>query len=242
MDPQAQTSFIPKRPLAEDRAPRQKTVSIFSFFATILFLASIVGAGAMYFYKNTLTASVNGMQQDLQKARGAFEDTFLQELQKVDSRINAARSVLENHVAVSPIFQALQSSTLKSVQFTKFVYAVDGSGPTASILVKMSGKAQSYNALALQNDALTSNKYIRNPIFSNLTLDQQGNVLFDLSFSVDPKFVLYGEALARIPQQQQSQSAPASTSNNGSNSQSAQPDAGSTGGGTGSQPVAYSPN
>jgi hypothetical protein len=200
MDPQAQTSFIPKRALAEDRAPRQKTVSIFSFFATIIFLASIAGAGTMYFYKTSLTQNVVTMQQDLKKAKDAFEETFLQELQLVDGRINAARDVLENHVTVTPIFTALSQSTLKSVQFTKFVYAVEGAGPSASVLVKMSGKAQSYNALALQNDELTKNKYIRNPIFSNLTLDTQGNVLFDLSFSVDPKFVLYGETLSRMPE------------------------------------------
>lgn len=200
MDPQAQTSFIPKRPLAEDRAPRQKTVSIFSFLATILFLASIAGAGAMYFYESSLKANVTSMQQDLTKAKDAFEETFLQELQVVDARINAAREVLENHITVSPIFTALQQSTLKSVQFTKFVYAIEGTGPGASVLVKMSGKAQSYNALALQSDELTKNKYVRNPIFSNLTLDTQGNVLFDLSFTVDPKFVLYGEALGRVPE------------------------------------------
>jgi hypothetical protein len=200
MDPQAQTSFIPKRALAEDRAPRQKTVSIFSFIATILFIASIIGAGAMYFYETSLRANVAGMQETLTKAKDAFEETFLQQLQVVDRRMNAASDVLENHVVVSPIFSALQQSTLKSIQFTKFVYAVDGSGPSASILVKMSGRAQNYNALALQSDELTKNKYIRNPIFSNLTLDTQGNVLFDLAFSVDPKFVLYGEALSRASQ------------------------------------------
>lgn len=197
MDPQAQTSFIPKRPLAEDRAPRQKTVSVFSFFATLLFLASIIGAGAMYFYEETTKASVIDMQKNLAQAQDAFQESFLQELQLVDKRLTAARQVLENHVSVTSIFTALQSSTLKSVQFTKFVYSVDGTGPGASVLVKLSGKAQNYNALALQSDELTKNKYIRNPIFSNLTLDTQGNVLFDLTFSVDPKFVLYGEALTR---------------------------------------------
>jgi hypothetical protein len=201
MDPQAQTSFIPKRALAEDRAPRQKTVSIFSFLATILFLASIAGAGAMYFYEHSLTAQVQSMQQELAKAKDAFEESFLQQLEIVDARLHAASDVLQNHITVTPIFTALQQSTLRSVQFTKFVYAVDGTGTSASVLVKMSGKAQSYNALALQNDQLTKNKYIRNPIFSNLTLDPQGNVLFDLSFSVDPKFVLYGDSLSRVSQQ-----------------------------------------
>ncbi len=205
MDPQAQTSFIPKRPLADERPlPRQSSVSVFSLLATILFIASVAGAGMVYFYEKNLTTSVASKKGDLVKAKDAFEDTFLQELQSVDKRITAAQDVLQNHIVVSPLFTALQQLTLRSVQFTKFVYAIDGAGPAANVQVRMSGKAQGYTALALQSDELTKNKYIRDPIFSNLTLDDQGNVLFDLSFSVDPKFVLYGEALARVPAAPQS--------------------------------------
>ena len=61
----------------------------------------------------------------------------------------------------------------------------------------MSGKADNYTAIALQSDQLTQNKYIKDPIFENLTLDDRSNVLFDLTFQVDPSFVLFGEKLNR---------------------------------------------
>jgi hypothetical protein len=57
--------------------------------------------------------------------------------------------------------------------------------------------SQSYTAIALESAQLAQNKYIKNPIFSDLTPNDQGSILFSLTFSVDPKFVLYGEVLAR---------------------------------------------
>ena len=197
MDQNFQTSFIPKRPLAEDRTERPQTVSIFLFLSSIILVASLVGAGFVYFYNTSLTNQVTQMQGDLKKAESAFEGDFIEELQTMDRRINAATEVLSNHIVVSPIFATLQQTTLKSVQYTKFGYTITGSGPAAEVDIQMSGIAASYTAVALESDALTQNKYMKDPIFSNLTLDDKGNVLFDLTFSVDPTFVLYGEALAR---------------------------------------------
>ena len=197
MDQNFQTSFIPKRPLAEDRVERPTTVSVYLLIATILLIASIVAAGIMFAYKSSLTTQVAQMQDSLQKAGGAFQPDFIQELQTEDKRINAANEVLANHVVVSPIFQALGQGTLKSIQFTKFGYTITGSGPTAQVNVSMSGKSQSYTAIALESSQLGANKYIKNPIFSNLAPDTQGDVLFDLSFSVDPQFVSYEQSLAR---------------------------------------------
>lgn len=199
MEAQFQTSFIPKKPLAEDRVVQTQPVSILTFVGTIIFIASLIGAGAVYFMKAGLERSVVSMKSQLEAASGAFEKDFITELQTTDQRINAARTVLGNHVVVSPVFQTLQQSTLKSVQFTKFSYTTSGTGTNAKVDVSMTGRAQSYTAIALQSDALTKNKYIKDPVFSDLTLDDQGSVLFSLSFSVDPRLVSFGDSLSRLP-------------------------------------------
>jgi hypothetical protein len=197
MDQNFQTSFIPKKALAEDRVERPKSVSVLLFFATIIFIASIAGAAFVFFYKTSLTNQVTQMKLDLKKSEGAFDGDFIQVLQSMDKRINAANIVLGNHVAVSPIFAELQRSTLKSIQYTKFGYVLNGEGPSAQVNVQMSGRSQDYNAIALESAELAKNKYIKEPVFANLTPSDQGDILFDLTFSVDPKFVLYGETLAR---------------------------------------------
>ena len=54
----------------------------------------------------------------------------------------------------------------------------------------MSGLAIGYRSVALQSDLFAQNKNLIDPVFSNLTLDDKGNVLFDLEFSVDPSLLI----------------------------------------------------
>ncbi len=199
MEPtQFQTSFIPKKALTEERPVRTRPVSLFLFLATIIFVASVASAGFVYFTEAGLKRGVAGMRSDLDAAAAAFESDFIADLQELDRRIASSKKILENHISISPIFESLQTLTLKSVQFTKFEYKILGSGASASIAVKMSGKTDEYESLALQSDALTKNKYFKDPIFSNLNIDEKGNVLFDVTFTVDPNLVLYGEAAKRL--------------------------------------------
>jgi len=200
MEPtQFQTSFIPKKPMQETREPTTRRVNVFLFIANIIFIASIAAAGFVYLTKGSLTRSINVMRTDLKTAEQVFEGDFISDLQNLDKRIGTAELILQNHISISPILQALQELTLSSVQFTKFSHIVTGGGTSSVIIVSMSGKTDEYESLALQSDALTKNKYITNPIFSNLNLDERGNVLFDLIFSVDPNLVLFSESVKRLP-------------------------------------------
>ena len=49
-----------------------------------------------------------------------------------------------------------------------------------------------------QSDLFTQSKYFIDPVFSNLSLDNSGNVIFDLEFTVDPSFVNYKNMLLRV--------------------------------------------
>ncbi len=152
MDQNFQTSFIPKRSLSEETPTRTSSVSIYLFISVVFLLASLAGAGLVTFYKSSLTKQVAQMRDDLKKAEGAFEGDFIQDLQTIDRRIIASNEVLSNHIAVTPIFEALQIATLKSIQFTKFSYDITGTGAGAKIAVQMSGRAPSYKAIALESD------------------------------------------------------------------------------------------
>jgi hypothetical protein len=83
---------------------------------------------------------------------------------------------------------------MESVRNTKFSYDL-GTDANANIDIKMSGMATGYRSVALQSDLFAQNKNIIDPVFSNLTLDNSGNVLFDLEFSVNPAFVNYKQTL-----------------------------------------------
>lgn len=198
METTFQTSFIPKQPVTEQKQSRvSSSVNILLFISIVIFVISVIAAGLVYFYKSTLEKSVATSEEELARAKDAFDGNFITDLQTADKRLRAAGEVLGNHIILSPIFEILQSSTLKTVRFTKFTHTVVGTGAGARVEVKMSGRARDYTAIALQSDALTRSKYIKDPLFSNLTLDDQSNVLFEVVFTVDPHLVLFTDVVAK---------------------------------------------
>ncbi len=185
-----QTSFIPKKPLAQDRVSREKPISILNVIATIIFFASLSVGVVFYFYKLSLADSIQKMANDLERAQAAFEPTLIYELETLDRRITASQEILDRHISVTPIMTGLSAITLKSVQFTDFDFGV-GTDNKNIIEVTLKGKAKSYTAIALQAEELKKQPAFIDPIFSNLSLDTKGNVVFDLNFEVDPAFVSY---------------------------------------------------
>lgn len=195
MESEFKTSFIPKKPIVEEKFERPRSVGLLSFLGTVIFIASLISAGAVYFYKVSLGSQVKSKGNMLKVAEERFDSNLVEEMQKLDRRINSSREILSSHVIISPIFNTLQEYTLKSISFTKFSYSFD---PIENrVNVEMSGKATGYDAIALQSDAFIKNRYIKDPIFSNLNLDDKGKVAFDLIFYVDPTFINFEDSLAR---------------------------------------------
>lgn len=194
MEQDFQTSFIPKKPIIEERAAVARPVSLLTIISIFIFFTVILASGGLYFYKVYLTKNITQMQGDLNLAKGRFESSKIVQLQVLDKRLIASTEILSKHIAISPIFQALQTLTMKTVRFTKFSYSL-GDEKSSNVNIKMSGMALGYRSIALQSDIFTKNKYIIDPVFSNLSLDNSGNVLFDLEFLVDPSFVDYKQVL-----------------------------------------------
>ena len=196
MEQNFQTSFIPKKPIMteEQFTPGKKPIGFLTLFSIFVFLAVVLGSGGLYLYKGMLQKNITDMGANLALAKERFEPTKINQLQVLGKRLEASNSILSKHIAISPIFDVLQKLTLKTIRYTKFSYSF-GNEKDSTIDVKMSGQAIGYRSIALQSDLLTKDKNIINPAFSNLSLDDKGNVVFDLEFSVDPSFVDYKQML-----------------------------------------------
>lgn len=189
MEQNFQTSFIPKKPMIE-HATAKRPVGLLLVISIFIFLAMVLVSGGAYFYKDFLTKKIAKMENDLNLAKNRFEPSKISQLKLLDKRLHSSNEVLSKHIIVSPIFQALQALTMKTIRYTKFNYDLAGN----KITVKMSGQAVGYRSVALQADLFAKNKNLIDSVFSNLSLDEKGNVLFDLEFSVDPSFVDYKQA------------------------------------------------
>lgn len=200
MEQNFQTSFIPKKPMVAERVLPARSIGIFTIASLFVLFTVSLGTGGFFVYKGILAKKITEMETYLVSAKNRFEPSKITELQLLDNRLRASSEILSRHIAVTPIFQALAAITMKTVRYTRFSYSLEEEkgAKKPKIAVKMSGVAIGYRSVALQSDLFTTKdegKNFINPVFSNLKLDDKGNVLFDLEFSVDPSFVDYKQTI-----------------------------------------------
>ncbi|MDP3726516.1 MAG: hypothetical protein Q8R36_04960 [bacterium] len=183
------TSFIPQKPIIQkENQASQSGVNIVLFVSLILFFGTLIVTGGIYLYGAILERQEVSLGASIERAKQAVEPELVSSLVRIDSRIKAVRDILDNHTVVSAFFSLLEQITLSSVSFETFRYVVE---PDGKILAQLGGSAKNYASIALQSVLFGENKFIENPVFSNLQLNSIGNVTFSLSANVNKRLVLY---------------------------------------------------
>jgi hypothetical protein len=205
MEPVISTSFIPKRAISTEpivTSSRGKVVGLLSFITVIVVLGTGIAFAGVYLYQQSLAAEQAKAQAAITAAENDLGSSFVTDMQRLSLRLSGVNTLIQNHVVVSPIFDALEATTLQSVQYKDFSYQFTTSPGTNAKLVQVTinGVATNYQALALQSDAYAKSTLIQNPIFSNLTVeDKTQNVDFKLVFTVDPSALSYQTFIANLP-------------------------------------------
>jgi hypothetical protein len=195
MDPQVSTSFIPKEALTAEKA-RTGGVGLFLLISILVFILSIIAAGGAFAYTGILNQKLAAQKSQLDLQKGAFDPATIQDLLRLDSRIQQSQSLLQKHVAPSAVFNFLAQNTLVNVQFTSFDYSLnaDGSGT-----IELDGTADSFSTIALQSDALGQSSSLKDVIFSGITVDPDNRVSFTVSAAVDPSLLSYSKEQLATP-------------------------------------------
>ena len=196
MDPKFQSSFIPKGPVTSSGVAnltnRDKGRSLFGFLATIFFILSLAVALGVFGYNFYLSSNISKMGNDLSTARASLDPTTINQISRLNSRIISTQTLLNQHTILSPFFDFLDASTLQSLRWTTFNYT----STTNGIQLIMQGQATGYAALSLQSNIFNKASFIKSPLFTNLALDNSGNVTFVFSATIDPSIVSYKNAVA----------------------------------------------
>lgn len=197
MEQNAHTSFIPKRSLsvgAQDRMKKKSrgSIGIVFLLTLIIFIGAVAAAIGMFLYHQFLLQNIEEKSASLKLARARFEPALIEEMSRLDARLQAAEDILREHKAVSSFFNLLEDNTIVSIQFKNLEYKTDETGRAK---VSMKGTASNFGSVALQSDIFGKNKFIHEPIFSNLNLDNRGNVIFDFSAFIDSRLISYENAV-----------------------------------------------
>ncbi len=190
MESKIQSSFIPKKPITSGKVrPQHNFQGGIIFFLSLFLLLGVVAVSAgLFFYKGFLEQNITRKDKELQTARASFAPAQLNELKRLDLRINTAQDLLNKHNAPTLLFDLLEELTLKTVQFRDLKYLILPDGRSS---ISMTGEARSFASVALQSDAFNKERSIEEPIFSNLDVNQNGNALFDVSAFVGSDSMSY---------------------------------------------------
>jgi hypothetical protein len=215
MDPQAGSSFIPKKALATSVAARGGAgPGLFFLIALFLFIASLVGAGAAFGYEQFLNSQIAANSQSLTLSEGAFDPGTVQDLVRTDERLTQAQTLLNTHVAPSALFDLLSTLALQNVQFTSLTYTLNGDGSAAIVV---GGLADSFSTVALESDKFgAATPALKDVVFSNITVGATGAVSFTVNATVSAATLSYRSRITQqnstSPSTTQSAASTASTS------------------------------
>ena len=199
MEPIVSTSFIPKRPVSSEpivssSSSHRSSVGLLSIFTFVVVIGTGLAFVGVYLYQQSLISQKASLEQSITTAQNGLGTTFVSDMQRLSLRIDGVKSLIQSHVVVSPIFAALQATTLQSLQYKTFTYdfKTDPSTNAKVIEVQLTGTAKDYATLALQSDAFAQSTLIKNPVFSALTVEDKTQLVdFKLAFNVDPNSLSY---------------------------------------------------
>ncbi|MCC6198602.1 hypothetical protein IT401_00035 [Candidatus Nomurabacteria bacterium] len=193
MDPQIPTSFIPKRPVTNSIVSTSSSGShatgLLSLLTVIVTVATVLSLIGVVLFEKSLVSQKERMEQSIGDARSTIGADFLTDMKRLNARIGGVKELLQTHIVISPIFSALEATTLRSIQYKSFQYqfTIDPATKEQLVQVTLTGEAKNYSSIALQSDAYAQNTLIKNPVFSDLTIDDKTSVVkFRLTFDVAP--------------------------------------------------------
>lgn len=179
--------------LSSGRLETSSRFSILSIIAVILFTIAVIFAIVVFIYQRSLVKSVNAINAELIAARASFEPSFIKELVRIDNKIESAKSIINKHYIITPIFTVLENETLQGVRFNSFSYSLDSKGQPN---IELKGEAKNFQAVALQSDIFSAESKIINPVFSSLDTNDNGGVSFNFKSGLDSKAFLYSGSFA----------------------------------------------
>ncbi|MBY0539416.1 hypothetical protein K2P56_03225 [Patescibacteria group bacterium] len=209
MEERVKTSFIPKASLEVERkqSPKGNPVALANVIAGFVLILAILGSAGMFLFERFTIEAISAKQKSLELSRAAFEPATIKELSRLNTRIETGKVLLGEHMAVSKLFDELESLVLASVRFSDFSYSSPAAG---KVIMTAKGAAQSFNAVALQSGGFSKSDIITEPIFSNVNIGNTGAIEFDFQAIIDTGRLKYSGGAPASPAVE---SVPASTTN-----------------------------
>lgn len=191
-----QTSFIPKKPITESHSAGPG-ISLFLLISIIVLIVSLALAGYVWLMQQSLTKQIIANTEKLAKDENAYKKATINPLIRLNDKMVEANNLLENHVAVTPVFALLEENVLKNVQLKNMKFSKTEDG---QVKINLSGIADTYDVLSKQSEAfgdedLKIKKLISEPVITDFSPLTDGRISFNFSASIGSELVTYKNTL-----------------------------------------------
>lgn len=210
MEPKFQTSFIPKKPTAGvsisgsiNNKQLQKTkspiASMFMAISVLFFILSVGAVGGTYFWRDYLQSANQKYKNELASKEKTFNVDLIERLKRIDLQVDSAKNVLNNHVALSGIFDVIKDMTVEDVRFVSMDLKNSGGGGALSL--SLQGLGKNMPTVAFQSDILGQlSDYnlagvVRSAAVSSPTITETGSVSFGLTAELDASKFFYSRSI-----------------------------------------------
>lgn len=188
MDPKLQSSFIPRKSMANIPSYQASSVTVYSIVASIMFVVALGLATVAFISKKTMIDDIVNMNKTLVETRNSFQTEMILDLKNKSYRLTEANSLLKNHLAFSNFFHFVEDTVYEGVTWNDLTYEYNKSG---QVRIKLSGLARSFNSLALQYDIFENNPGLSDVALTKIAPDKSGGVSFVAEAVVSRDMILY---------------------------------------------------
>ena len=141
------SSFSQTQSAIPEQIKKTHTIRLFSVLGTAMLVCSLLSVAGVFLYKGYLEKELESLKGELSTLSQGDNDRKMLEIQQYDQKLNVARTLLDNHIAISRLFDTVGLSTKETVRFKEIDYKYD---PGFDAEVKLSGDTKELQSVALQ--------------------------------------------------------------------------------------------
>ena len=162
------------------KPPRVKGrgLGILVFIATLFFALTGIAYGGVYYYRQNLEESLDGLTRELAQLEEDLDKEIIDEIARVDRGLRTARSLLAAHLYSSNVFSMLEDHTLTDVYYTSFEYGFESG-------VALNGRALDFLALHRQLEELRSFPRITKVTLESISLANDEKIGTGIDFVIN---------------------------------------------------------
>lgn len=162
-------TYLPRSSFAQGsegiptQVKKKQTIQIVGVLGTFMLIVSVLSVGGMYFYERHLNIQLGTLKAELDSFNHEENENKMTEIKEYDEKLISARSLLDNHVAISRLFGIIGNSTKETIRFTSLEYTYD---PGFEVELTLVGDTKELESVVLQKM-----QFIRDSLFSNFLVE-----------------------------------------------------------------------